>query len=130
MTQIPKSHQDLLEKCQVVALATISDSPHPQVTAVWFAVDEGGTVVMSLNTTRRKVQNLEQHPDCTLFFIDPDTPYRTLEIRARADVQPDTGFAVVNLITAKYGDDVRARDKPGEGRVAVRFTPVKVNTYG
>ena len=130
MAQIPESHRDLLDSCQVVTLATIGSDGFPQVTAVWFARDGDGVPLMSLNTARQKVRNLERHPECSLLFIDPENPYRTLEIRARAQIRPDPDYAVAGVIGAKYGADLRTRDQPGERRVAVRFTPVKGNTFG
>ena len=128
MAEIPASHRDLLEKCQVVVLATIGPDNFPQVTATWFFVDDG-VIKMSLNNTRQKVKNLQRRPECSLLFIDPDTPYRTLEIRARADVNPDSDFVVTDAFSEKYGADVRSFDPPGQYRVAVTFAPVKVNTY-
>jgi PPOX class probable F420-dependent enzyme len=129
MVEIPASHKDLLEKCQVVILATIGPDNFPQVTATWFLAEDGA-ITMSLNNTRQKTKNLQRHAECSLFFIDPETPYRTLEIRARADLKPDTDFAVVDAHSKKYGADVRSFDPPGQFRFAATFTPTKVNTYG
>ncbi len=130
MPQIPQSHQGLLGSCQVVVLATAGSDGFPQVTAVWFALDAAGQPVMSLNTARQKVKNLRRHPECSLFFMDPTNPYRTLEIRSRAEIQPDPDYEVADMIGARYGADLRTMDEPGESRVAVRFTPVKINVWG
>lgn len=130
MAQIPESHRGLLESCQIVVLATVGPDGFPQTSAVWFALDSSGMPIMSLNTTRQKVKNLRRHPECSLLFIDPATPYRTLEIRARAEMQPDPNYETAGLVGAKYQADLRTRDKPGESRVAVRFTPTKINTWG
>lgn len=130
MVQIPESHRNLLDTCQIVVLATIGPDGFPQTSAVWFALDADGTPIMSLNTTRQKVKNLRRHPECSLLFIDPTTPYRTLEMRAQADMQPDPNYETADLVGAKYEADLRTRDKPGESRVAVRFTPTKVNIWG
>lgn len=130
MVQIPESHRSLLDTCQIVVLGTIGPDGFPQMSAVWFALDDAGMPVMSLNTTRQKVRNLQRHPECSLLFVDPASPYRTLEIRARAEMQPDPDYEVADTVGAKYNADLRTRDKPGESRVAVRFTPVKVNIWG
>ena len=76
MPQVPESHRDLLDSCQVVILATLGSDGFLQVTAVWFALDADGMPVMSLNTSRQKVKNLQRNPECTLFFMDPASPYR------------------------------------------------------
>ena len=128
---IPASHRDLLDTNQVTIVATIGPDGVPQVTASWFLAEEDGTVRMSLNTARQKVKNLMRRPESTLFFMDPANPYRTLEIRARAEIEPDPDYVLADRVGAKYGAaDVRTMDQPGETRVAITFIPVKVNTFG
>jgi PPOX class probable F420-dependent enzyme len=130
MTSFPESHQDLL-KAPVATLATIGQDGYPQVTALWFLFDDDGVIKLSLNTTRQKVKNLQAHPECTLFILDPATPYRTLEIRARAEITPDPDYTFARKLGAKYGGaDVSKNDRPGETRVVVSLRPLKVNTWG
>jgi PPOX class probable F420-dependent enzyme len=131
MPEISASHRDLLENNQVVVLATVGSGGFPQVTAAWFLAEDDGTVKLSLNSTRQKTRNLQRHPVATLFFFDPANPYRTLEIRARAEMEPDPDYSFADRLGAKYGGaDLRAMDQPGEERVVVTFVPVRVNTYG
>jgi PPOX class probable F420-dependent enzyme len=131
MPDIPETHRDLLETNQAVVLATVGSGGFPQVTATWFLAEDDGTVRLSLNSARQKTKNLLRHPVATLFFFDPANPYRTLEIRARAEVEPDADYAFADRVGAKYGGtDLRAMDQPGEERVVVSFTPVRVNTFG
>src|ERR671921_1184507 len=128
---IPESHRDLLDTNQVAILATVGPDGVHQVTASWFVAEEDGTVRMSLNTTRQKVKNLMRRPESTLFFMDPSNPYRTLEIRARAEIEPDPDYVFADRVGAKYGGaDVRTMDQPGQTRVVVTFVPVKANTFG
>jgi PPOX class probable F420-dependent enzyme len=128
---IPDTHRDIVENGQVVTLATIGPDGFPQVSAVWYLVDDDGTVAMSLNTARQKTKNLQRTPESTLFFVDPTNPYRTVEIRSRADVQPDPDYVFADRIGARYGGaNLRDNDRPGDSRVVVRFVPVKINTFG
>jgi PPOX class probable F420-dependent enzyme len=128
---IPETHRDIVDASPVVTLATIGPDGSPQVTALWFLVEEDGTVAVSLNTTRQKTKNLLNNPAASLFFIDPANPYRTLEIRARAEIEADSDYAFADRVGAKYGGaNLREMDKPGESRVVVRFEPVKINTFG
>ncbi len=129
MTTFPESHQDLLQ-AEVATLATIGPDGFPQVTALWFLFDDD-TLKLSLNTSRQKVKNLQARPECTLFILDPANPYRTLEVRAHAEITPDTDYAFAKKLGAKYGGaDLSANDGPGETRVVVSLQPVKVNTWG
>jgi PPOX class probable F420-dependent enzyme len=129
MTNVPESHRDLLAT-NVAVLATIGPDGYPQVSALWFLLDDDGLLKLSLNTLRQKVKNLRAHPECTLFIIDPANPYRTVEIRARAELQPDEDYVFAEKFGRKYGADLRAMDPPGQSRVVVTLRPVKVNTWG
>ena len=129
MVTIPESHADLLQ-ADTAILATIGSGEYPQVTALWFLRDEDGLVKLSLNTSRQKVKNLREHPACTLFILDPANAYRTLEIRAQAELNPDDDYSLADKVGRKYGADLRTMDQPGQRRVVVTLRPVKVNTYG
>lgn len=130
MTSFPESHRDLLQ-AQVATLATSGPDGYPQVTALWFLLDEDGTLKLSLNAARQKVKNLQAHPECTLFVLDAANPYRTMEIRAHAEILPDADYTFAKKLGTKYGGaDLSAHDHPGETRVVVVLQPVKVNTWG
>jgi PPOX class probable F420-dependent enzyme len=125
MPTIPESHRDLLG-ADVAMLATNGRDGFPQVTALWFLLD-GDDLKLSLNTARQKVKNLQRHPECTLFILDRAKPQRYLEIRARAELNPDPDYVFANTLAAKYGGtDLRTRDQPGESRIVVTLHPVKV----
>lgn len=130
MTAFPESHKDLLS-APVAMLATIGHDGYPQVTALWFLFDDDGMLKLSLNATRQKLKNLQAHPECTLFILDPANPYRTLEVRARAEITPDSDYTFAKKLGAKYGGaDLSSNDRPGETREVVALYPVKVNTWG
>lgn len=126
---IPSSHRDILESAQIVTLATINPDGSPQVTATWF-VWEDDTLKLSLNSSRQKMKNLQRNPALTAFFVDPATPYRTIELRGEAIIEEDDGYAVAQSVAKKYGSNPREMDQPGEQRLAVRLHEKKVNTFG
>ncbi len=125
MPSIPASHRDLLD-AQVATLATIDPDGRPQVSALWFLA-EGETVRMSLNTTRKKTQNLRANPAACLFILDVANPYRYLEIRGDARIEPDPDLAFADRVGAKYGADLRQMDAPGEERVVVTIEPSRIH---
>ncbi len=127
MTDFPASHLDLLRAQSFGVLATIAPSGHPQVTAVAYLLDDDGDVKISLNTTRKKVRNLEENPRCNLFLLDLANPQRYLEIRADAEIVPDPDKAFAAKAGAKYDSDFTEYDLPGEERVVVTLRPVTVN---
>jgi PPOX class probable F420-dependent enzyme len=126
---VPESHRDLLTT-DVAMLATNGTDGRPQVTALWFLLDDDGLVKLSLNTSRQKTKNLAQSPECTFFVLDRANPFRTLEIRATAKITPDDDYVFADRLGAKYGGaNLRQMDRPGETRVVVTLRPTKVNIW-
>ena len=125
---IPDSHRDLLG-AQIGVLGTIGASGRPQLSATWFLTD-GDTVQISLNTARQKVKNLQADPKVSFLILDPGNPYRYIELRGDAEISPDDDYAFADKVGAKYGDDLRNRDKPGETRAVVTIKPARVITWG
>jgi PPOX class probable F420-dependent enzyme len=125
MPAIPDSHRDLLQT-PCATLATVGPDGRPQLSEVWFLAD-GDEIGLSLNTSRQKTKNLRANPAVNLFILDPQGPYRYLEIRGDADVEPDDDYAYASKVGAKYNADLRTRDQPGESRVAVMIKPVRIN---
>jgi PPOX class probable F420-dependent enzyme len=124
MTDFPESHRYLLE-AQVATLATIDGHGLPQLSEVWFLHDEG-EVKTSLNTTRAKTKNLSRRSECSVLILDLENPYKYLEIRGHARIEPDDDYSFARKLGAKYGADVRAHDGPGESRVAITIEPTRI----
>jgi PPOX class probable F420-dependent enzyme len=125
MTDFPDSHRDLLDS-QVATLGTIDDDGFPQLTEVWFLYDDGELKV-SINTSRAKARFLGKRPECSLMLLDLQNPYRYLEVRGRAKVEPDEGRSFATKVGAKYDADLTAYDSPEDGRLVVTIEPVKVH---
>lgn len=129
MPLIPDSHRDLAQAPVVASLATVGADGTPQVTAIWF-VTESDTVRISLATARQKYKNIVARPLATLFIIDPNNPFRTLEIRGSVSVGEDPDRALFAKVFRHYGQDPDASPVPQGGRVAVTLTPTHVVAQG
>ena len=124
--QFPDSHLDLLQTSTAI-LATVGPDGTPQVTAIAFTYYESeGLIKISLNDSRQKARNLRRDPRATLFILDPENRYRTLEVRARAELSPDPDFAFAKLAGSKYGKDFHDNDLPGQTRSIVVFHPERI----
>jgi PPOX class probable F420-dependent enzyme len=121
MTEFPESHRDLLE-AQFATLATLARDGSPQLTEIWF-LHEDGKLKLSLNSSRRKTKNLQARPACSLFIIDLSNPYRYVDVRGDARIEPDEDYAFADRVGAKYDSDLREHDAPGETRVVVTIEP-------
>jgi PPOX class probable F420-dependent enzyme len=124
MTAFPESHRDLLD-AQFATLATVGRHGVPQLTEVWFLHDDG-ELKISLNTSRRKTKNLRRRPECSLFLLDLSNPYRYVDVRGRARLEPDDDYAFADRVGAKYGANLREHDAAGDRRVIVTIEPSNV----
>jgi PPOX class probable F420-dependent enzyme len=97
------------------------------LTEVWFLAEDDGTFALSLNVSRQKVKNLRREKGCSLLLVDPSNPYRYLEVRGDAEVEPDDDYSFAKRVGDKYGADLKSFDGPGETRVKVTIKPARVN---
>lgn len=125
-TELPVSHLDLLNAPNVAALATTGPDGRPQVTAVWYLLEDG-QLRLTMRTDRQKAKNLQARPAATLFFVDPANTFRTLEVRAHAELDPDDEYAFADRLGKKYDADLRSFDQAGDCRVMVTLHPIHVN---
>ena len=81
---------------------------------------------LSLNSSRRKTRNLQARPQCTLMILDLENPFRYVEVRGTARVEPDADGAFAHKLHGKYDADVSAYDRPGEERYVVTIEPARI----
>ena len=55
-----------------------------------------------------------------------ENPYRYLEVRGRARIEPDDDYTFARKVGEKYGADLSEHDGPGDSRVVVTIEPVNV----
>jgi PPOX class probable F420-dependent enzyme len=117
----PTSHADLLERPLFAHLATVRPSGAPQSNVMWFAWD--GEVLRFTHTrNRQKFRNVEHEPRVALSILDPDDPYRFLEVRGEVEsVQPDPGAAFYRALQERY--DMRYAITDADVRVVVTVRP-------
>lgn len=89
MVAVPEGYEHLLDRPLYGHLATARPDGSPQVTPMWFAWD--GEVLRFTHTTKRqKYRNVTGHPQVALSIVDPDNPYRYLEVRGNVErIEPD-----------------------------------------
>ncbi len=119
----PESHRDLLQSPLTAMLTTIDANGRPQSTAVWYLTDDDGQLKGTITSDRQKFKNLKKNPNCDLFIIDPANPFRTLEVRAEADLDADPDKEMVRKFARAYGVDEMVLVRPGEDRYTVVYRP-------
>lgn len=132
--RIPESYRDLLERPVVVSLATVSPSGQPQVTPVW--VDYDGTYVrVNSARGRQKVGNMTARSQVTVLAVDPDNPYRWLQVQGSVEqITEDGAVDHINQLSLKYtGEPDYYKNNPMRGketRVMFKIVPTNVVAAG
>ncbi|MCZ7531601.1 MAG: PPOX class F420-dependent oxidoreductase [Acidimicrobiia bacterium] len=131
MSVIPDSHADILDSKGFAHLASIGPDGEPQSHPVWFDTADG-RIRISTTKARQKYRNLQNEPRVSLSILDPENPYRYLEVRGRvAAVEDDPDDAFINSLAKKYMDqDEYPLSQPGDERVIFVIEPVHATTMG
>jgi PPOX class probable F420-dependent enzyme len=132
MAPIPDNYLDLLQQKKAIAnLATVMADGSPQVTPVWFDYTEGK---IRVNTAKGRVKSrtLRSGAPVALAIIDPDNPYRYVQIRGRVARSVEAGAdAHIDSLAKKYlGKDTYPFRQPGEVRVMYEIEPGSVSGMG
>jgi PPOX class probable F420-dependent enzyme len=126
LNDVPESHRDLLQAPLTATLTTIDAKGLPQSTAVWYLVDSDGQLKGSITSDRQKYRNLRGNPQCDLFIIDPQNPFRTLEVRAEAELIADPEKATVAKFAKRYSVDEAMLTSAEENRYTVTYRPRRI----
>jgi PPOX class probable F420-dependent enzyme len=131
MTAIPEAFKDLLQKKAFAHIATVNADGTPQVTPVWVDYD-GSHIRFNTAKGRVKDKNLRRSPVVAMAIMDPDNPYRYLQVKGRiVDVTEAGADAHIDALAKKYlGQDKYPGRKPGEVRVMYKISPERVQTMG
>lgn len=126
MGEIAAKFMDLMQQKKAFAnLATILKDGSPQVTPVWFDYANGHVRV---NTAKGRVKSrtLQEGARVALSILDPDNPYRYLQIRGRVARATEQGAAAhIDALAKKYlGKDKYPFAQPGEVRIMYEIEPL------
>ena len=124
---IPDSHLDLLQGPVYVQLASYMKSGAIQVNPVWCSYD-GTHVCVNSAKGRTKDRNMRANPNVTVFAMDPDNPYRWLEVRGLVDEITEEGADehIDDLSELYMNKRPYAFRQEGEVRVTYKIMPQRV----
>ena len=132
MVAIPSAYLDLLEQKQAFAhLATLMPDGSPQVTPVWFDYKDGRIRVNSAKG-RTKSRNMKEGSRVALAIMDPDNPYRYIQIRGQVSrVTEEGASAHIDSLAKKYlGQEKYPYARPGEIRIIFEIEPTSAHAMG
>lgn len=128
---IPEGYQDLFEKRAFAVLATLMPDGSPQVTPVWCDFD-GTHVLVNSARGRVKDRNMRRDPRVALVIMDPENPYRYVEVRGRVvEITEQGADEHIDKLARKYlGVEKYPYRQPGEVRVLYKIRPERVSGLG
>jgi hypothetical protein len=129
--KIPENYLDLFQKKAFGSFTTLMPDGGPQTTPVWVDLDNGIILVNSA-LGRQKDKNLRRDPRVAITLIDPDNPYRYLEVRGRVtEITEEGADKLIDKLAKKYLDkDKYPWPVPGEKRVIYKIEPMHVSPHG
>jgi len=134
---IPDSHQDLLEKPVVVILSTVSAEGKPYAVAVWRRWD-GEFVRITSDPNNRKHKNILANPNVSVLALDPQNPYRFLEIGGVVEsIETEGALEELDRQTQlymgkeKYYGNVEPAEREAENKsIIFKIKPSRVVKFG
>jgi PPOX class probable F420-dependent enzyme len=128
MQMIPDSHRDLLaaEARAYAYLATLMPDGSPQLTPLWFEVDDQYVLINSAKG-RIKDKNMRARKQVALLITDPKDPFgRYIQIRGQVvEVTEQGALEHINKLSLKY-DEKSWTPVEGQVRVIYKIQPDKV----
>jgi PPOX class probable F420-dependent enzyme len=109
----------------------------PQASVVWCNYD-GTHVLVNTARGRQKEKNMRARPVATILALDPENPYRYLEVRGTVQVITEEGAVehinqLAELYMNKpkfYGGVAPAELEGREVRVICKIKPTRVRSIG
>ena len=132
MPAIPDKYLDLVQQKKAFAnLATTMPDGSPQVTPVWFDFKNGAIRVNTVKG-RVKARNMKEGSSVALAIMDPDEPYRYLQVRGKVRKVTESGADDhIDSLAKKYlGKDKYPFRRPGETRVIYEIEPTATQAMG
>jgi PPOX class probable F420-dependent enzyme len=125
---IPSELEDILQGSGFAHVATIGPNGEPQNNPVWYDWD-GETIGISQTPQKQKMKNLNRDKRVALSILDPENPYRYIEVRGEvAAVEPDPDYSFINALANRYMGQDYPYLQEGEERVIVRIKPLHTTT--
>ena len=122
-----------LREDRVAVVSTLNTDGSPQVTTIWYLLQEDGTLIMSTPGRTQKVKNLRRDPRIAVCVGDER---RSVSLYGTVTVSSDQNVVRQDLeqLAARYIKEEAARAPAlslflQERRVALHVKPVKVTEF-
>lgn len=129
MKQVPETWKAVLKKPVFIHFTTIMPDGSPQSSPVWVDVD-GDAILVNSVLGRLKDKNIHRDPRVSFSVVDPENPYKSLNVRGKVTKISEEGAGDhIDFLAKKYlGKDKYPFSQPGDKRVIYRIEPTAVAT--
>ena len=128
--RFPTDFLDLLtdETKALLYLATTMPDGSPQVSPVWFSVEDE-YVLVNTNEGRRKDKNMKARPKVAMVIQDPNDPYRYLGMQGKVVSYTTEGADKhINMLSLRYyGKPWTYRE--GQKRIIFKIQPTSFDQH-
>ena len=128
---IPAEYRDLFNNRAFASLGTVRPNGSARVTPVWCDIEDE-FVILNTAKGRHQDRNIRRDGRVALVIVDPDNPYRYIQIRGRVEhVTEEGASAHIDSLAKKYlGKDKYPWAQPGQVRVIFEIEPAAVQAQG
>ena len=127
-----KARAYLREK-RFAVLATLNKDGTPQLTTMWYLLENDGTIMMNTRAGRAKERNLRRDPRISMCIEDG---YKYLTIKGQVEMidDPKVSQRDIYRLSARYHGEAAAKKQmetqfSKEQRVTLRLKPESINEY-
>jgi PPOX class probable F420-dependent enzyme len=122
-----------LRELRFAVLATINQDGTPQLTTMWYLLEDDGTITMNTKVGRAKERNMRRDPRISICIEDG---YTFVTINGKVEMIDDHNIAQRDIyrLSARYHGEAKARRQmedqfSQETRVTLRVQPESIIEY-
>lgn len=131
--ELSEKARAFLREKRFAVLATLNSDGTPQLTTMWYLLENDDTILMNTRAGRLKERNMRRDPRISLCFEDG---YNYLTIKGRVEMIDDPQISQRDIyrLSARYHGEEKAKRQmenqfSKEQRVTLRLIPEKVQEY-
>lgn len=131
--ELSEKARAFLRERRFAVLATLNRDGTPQLTTMWYLLENDGTILMNTRAGRLKERNMRRDPRISLCLEDG---YNYLTIKGRVEMIDDPQISQRDIyrLSARYHGEEKARRQmenqfSKEQRVTLLLKPEKVQEY-
>ncbi|MBA8792981.1 PPOX class probable F420-dependent enzyme [Friedmanniella endophytica] len=128
-TPLPEKITAMLRRPNPAVMATLAKDGRPVTVATWYLLDDDGTVLLSLDAERARLDHMRRDPRVSLTALDEDSWYTQVSVQGRVvSIDDDVELAGADRISTHYtGHPYADRERP---RVIARVELDRWHAWG